>query len=680
LISATAAIAVTLTVLLFGGREVKTVARELSPLPSSTVRWSTLGDPIHLPPGRYRARIVVERRDDQIEPASPASEIAGVAFAPIGSGETGHASSFRPFDFARQRTRVVHFTLRVRSESQWQWLWNEPGESSGVRVVETRVTKEAPLGMSSLGRILRDGARGTVLPVVIAFGSLLVALLFPTGRAEQPRSAAQGVRLTLLGLLAYGAAGLGLSCLLLTSSAGHAAGADEGWRWLPPLEPIAPLRATPLAAAGIGAMLVFVASVRRWAILVWTLPAAALGLHYVGRLVVPISDFQIYYNAGLALWAGTDPYAVRPERVLNPPPFVLACGLLPVLHAPMAGFVWFGLKAAAAVWCVPMARLGLTACDRASESLALRAGTRGWRRSRWVRPEFLALLAGGRLIGMDLQFGNTNTLVLLALLSTAAAWAHGRTGGAAAALAGGVALKATPLVAIVGVGMSGRWRWAASALLISLAVVALSAVALDLRAPGAGWGFLREASPRPGDLSMGRVDNQSLRGMTDRMVGGAEVSTKTLRSVPSLRWGARAARQTEAALGLGVLALVWVLARRAGRTPAAAPDGWRAWASLWAGVTLAMLLLSPGSWTVHFALLYLPLVVLAERALAGDRVAGAAFAIVAIVVNLPPMARPLSDLFAAWSSLTLASLVALAALVGVGGEGSTRTRMSGRKG
>jgi hypothetical protein len=93
-----------------------------------------------------------------------------------------------------------------------------------------------------------------------------------------------------------------------------------------------------------------------------------------------------------------------------------------------------------------------------------------------------------------------------------------------------------------------------------------------------------------------------------------------------------------------------------------------------------MLLLSPGSWTVHFALLYLPLVVLAERALAGDRVAGAAFAIVAIVVNLPPMARPLSDLFAAWSSLTLASLVALAALVGVGGEGSTRTRRLGRKG
>lgn len=664
-ISAAASLVVTIILLLVGGREEQIVIREPNPFPSVTESRTALGNPVLLTPGRYRARVVVKRGSAPSWPASPTSEIARVAFAPVGTHEARYAFQFRPFDFARQKTRVVHFTLRVRSESRRQWIWQETGGSSGIRVVEVRVTREMPLGVSSVGRALRSDAARHLLPVVAVLAALLAAFLLPASRVERSRPCGGVAALTLLGLLGYGAAGLALYCLLLTSGLGGAAGGDGGWCWLPPLEPIAPPPAALLAAAGIGAAAVFLFSVRRHPALVWTLPVAALGLHYAGTLVGPNSDFQAYYHAGLALWVGGDPYAIRPERVLNPPPFVLACGLLPVLHVPAAGFLWFGLKAATAVWCVPLARLGLTACGAIAPELSAPplGGTRGWRRSRWIRPEFLALFASARLIGMDLQFGNTNVLVLLALLAAAAAWAHGRTGRAAAALVGGVAFKATPAVAIVGAGLSGRWRWAASALLISLAVVALSALALELRAPGAGWGFLREAPPRPEDLSMGRVDNQSLRGMTDRMIGGAKIETKTVRSLPSLQLGAPAARAVEAILALAVLGVVALLARRAARSAPPSAEGVYAWASLWAGATLTMLLLSPGSWTVHFALLYLPLVVLAGRALRGDRVAGAAFAFVALITVLPATARALSDFCTAWSSLTLASLVSLAALI-----------------
>jgi len=629
-ISAAAALVVTLILLLLGGRETRIVVRQPGPFPSATEGRTSLGDPIRLTRGRYRARVVVERVSAPSWPAPPTSEVARVSFTPVDAPEGRDAFGFRPFDFARQRTRVVQFALRVRSESRRQWIWEETRGSSGMRVVETRITRETPLGVSSVGRALRGDTARLLLPVAAVFAALLAILFLPAGREEPSRPGAGAASLTLFGLLGYGAAGIVL------------------WCWLPPLEPLAPPPAALLVVAGIAATVAFLFLVRRHSALVWTLPVAALGLQYAGTLVGPKSDFQVYYNAGLALWTGGDPYAIRPERVLNPPPFVLACGLLPMLCVPAAGFLWFGLKAAAAVWCVPLARIGLTAG--------------GWHRSRWLRPEFLALLAGARLMGMDLQFGNTNVLVLLALLAAAAAWAHGRIGCAAAALAGGVALKATPAVAIVGAGLSGRWRWAASALLISFAVIALSAVALELRAPGAGWGFLREAPPSPGDLSMGRVDNQSLRGMTDRTIGGAEIETKTVHSVPSLRLGAPAARAVEAILAVAVLGVVALLARRAARSAPPSPEGVLAWASLWAGATLAMLLLSPGSWTVHFALLYLPLVVLAGRALRGDRIAGAVFTFVALIAILPATSRELSDLCTAWSSLTVASLVSLAAL------------------
>jgi len=264
---------------------------------------------------------------------------------------------------------------------------------------------------------------------------------------------------------------------------------------------------------------------------------------------------------------------------------------------------------------------------------------------------------------MDLQFGNTNVLVLLALLAAAATWAQGRALATGMALAAGVALKATPALATLGIGLAGRVRWAIGVSLLSLGIVAMSAAALELRAHGAGWGFVREAVPHPDDLSLGRADNQSLRGLTDRMVGGAEIVTKTVRSVPSLQRGGQAARVAEGLLDAIVVGALILLARRARRAGSSTGEGFDAWGALWAGATLAMLLLSPGSWTVHFALLYLPLVVLARRMLRGDRVAGAAFLTVALVIILPGTARVLSDRFTVWSSLTISALAALAALL-----------------
>ena len=674
---AIAALPLTLLLTLHGVRYQELVERDAFRLAGSSEGEGARSGPMFLTRGRYRARVAIVRESAPSWQASPASVIASIGFVPEGALDARETVALRPLDFIRQGTREIDFTFKERSDSQRRWIWREAGGPSGLRIIRSEVLREHPLWRWPGGR--DDSGRGAVLRLVLGFVWLVVlgwtafyaSRWRPTAESFAETTAARETlrpaTLTLLGLLAYVLAGSALFSALYGAGSGPATGANVACRWLPQFDQ--ELGSAPMgiiAALGVVAAALFGIVLRRSPALLWTLPLAALGLQYAGTLIGPKSDFQVYYAAGLALWAGTDPYAIRPERVLNPPPFVLACSVLPLLSLRTAGFLWFGLKAAAAAWCVPLARKGLVSWGwshgEASRSSLPDSGVA--RRSRWwLSPEWLGLWAAARLIGMDLQFGNTNVLVLLALLVAAATWAQGRALATGMALAAGVALKATPALATLGIGLAGRVRWAIGVSLLSLGIVAMSAAALELRAHGAGWGFVREAVPHPDDLSLGRADNQSLRGLTDRMVGGAEIVTKTVRSVPSLQRGGRAARVAEGLLDAIVLSALVLLARRARRAGSSTGEGFDAWGALWAGATLAMLLLSPGSWTVHFALLYLPLVVLARRMLRGDRVAGAAFLTLALVIILPGTARVLSDRFTVWSSLTFSSLAALAALL-----------------
>jgi hypothetical protein len=126
--------------------------------------------------------------------------------------------------------------------------------------------------------------------------------------------------------------------------------------------------------------------------------------------------------------------------------------------------------------------------------------------------------------------------------------------------------------------------------------------------------------------------------------------------------GALGSRIAQILLSLVVLAALFVLGRRAGVTPIDSRES-DAWPALWAGVGLGILLLSPGSWTVHFVLLYPVAVVLADRALRGQLVPRLVLAGMAMVLYAPVFSRYAGDRFLAFSALTILSLGLLLYLV-----------------
>jgi hypothetical protein len=112
-------------------------------------------------------------------------------------------------------------------------------------------------------------------------------------------------------------------------------------------------------------------------------------------------------------------------------------------------------------------------------------------------------------------------------------------------------------------------------------------------------------------------------------------------------------------LVLATLLALAILARRARRAAPEAP----AWADLWAGATFVLLLVSPGSWTVHYALAFLPAVVLATRARQGSRAAAAALIALGLAATLPAFSGAIAEAVAFAGALPLAALLGLGVLV-----------------
>jgi hypothetical protein len=633
--------------LILAGRTSEVVYRGtpvLSAPDSLGSRWSPV---LRIPAGRYRARLVVER----FAPLEAGETVARtwVGFVPEAITWHPNALGLRRFDLARERRRTYELTFEARSGERRQCVWRGDPRRTGLRLVHAELWRERRLLERPAGAV---ESRGLVLALLFLVGILVIAGWI--GKSPSPPAGRWWV---LWGFLGYALAGLGIWSLhSLVARLPANPGDSELLLLFPGLNPMpGPLVLVIFALCGSGIFLAW--TLGRWPTLSWAVPIATLGLSFAAGLVGPRSDFQTYYTAGLALWGHSNPYAADPGQVLNPPPFILVCGLLPILSLTAAGFFWFGLKAAAALACVPLARAGLVGTGDSLEATGI---------SWWRRPEWLGWIAAGRFLGMDLRYGNTNVLVVFLVLAAAASWVQGRQRSAALAVVTGVATKVTPVWNAIGAAAAGRWRWALGVIAAAGFAIAVSSAALEALAPGGGLGFFRHALPRAGDLQWGRVDNQSIRGMVDRFVGGAPVAR--VEGTPSLHQGARAARVTEALLDLLVLACVARLARRASRAGLASENGRSAWASLWAGTALAMVLTSPGSWRVHFAILYLPLVVLADRARRGERLAAVAFAGLAAIIVLPAFSRAISDWTAAYSVLTLASGATLAALAWIPGR------------
>ena len=601
------------------------------------------GPTLSLESGSYRARVSLF----QIRrPENPGSIAAVVGFSPEGIGWSRETRAVRPLDLELQRARHFDFTIDLQDGQSRHWVWRIPENADGLTAISSEVRRE-----TSFWRALTAGGEATGNAVRFAFSAafavLALTLAWVLGRRVSKAHHTGGpVTTTISAVLSFCLGAVALYAAGVAVSATAGAGAEAmGSRWssFPGWQtPVDGWGANAAAALSLASLFAAVLSMGTNRILPWAIPAAALGLSVASGSSGPRGDFHVYYAAGQALLAGVDPYSLAPEAVLNPPPFVLASTAFALSSISLASFLWFGLKLASLGACIVWARRALTEPSSSDPST--------W----WRRPEWIGVLVTGRFLFSDMQYANTNLVVLAALLGAAWAWSRAREGSAALALAIGTAVKATPLFAALTAGVAGRLRLAITAVLLTLALFAVSIAAIEAMAPGAGGGFARVISESEGDLSLGRADNQSLRALADRFVGGAEVNTSTISQVPTLAAGRDASRIAQWLLMLPALGIIVWIARVSGRSQDVVSRG-----TVWSAAALGILLLSPASWSVHYVLWLVPAVALAQRAVRGSRGAALWLAAMAVITYVPAVSRPLGDLFTVYGALPVYSLALL---------------------
>lgn len=343
--------------------------------------------------------------------------------------------------------------------------------------------------------------------------------------------------------------------IALAAAAGTVLRQSGAWSWL--REPLGEKR----AERGRGVVALVLA-----ATLVYL-----VGVAYdeIARLLTRPTDFGAFYTAAKAAAAGGDPYAATGGAYFYPPTF--AHLLRPLTWLPPGGawMVWFVLK----LWWLALAA-GL--CFDFLGGPLLTPGRR-------VGLVFGLLATTARFWVSDLQFGNSNILILVLVTGVLVLDARGRQREAGICLAVAATIKVVP--ALLGVYLLARRRWRAAAwagaVFVGLNLLPLvtgpEVVAGQWRAYVQTGVEARLAD----DLS--QPDNQSLWGALGRMFPDASTTNR-------MAWG--------------ILSLVLVgagawMAGRAREVRRAALA-----ASLWPGILLAV---SPGSWMVHYVGIMLPM-------------------------------------------------------------------------
>jgi alpha-1,2-mannosyltransferase len=207
--------------------------------------------------------------------------------------------------------------------------------------------------------------------------------------------------------------------------------------------------------------------------------------------------------------------------------------------------------------------------------------------SRPLRPAAVMLVTGFGVwlepVYTTLRYGQINLLILGLILYDLTLPDRVRHKGVAIGLAAG--LKVTPGFFVLYLLLTRRYRAAATATAAGAATVLFGVLVL----PGATWDFWTKElydTTRVGKEYI--VDNQSLRGMVDRLLHTTHSGLSIVVLV--------------AVVVVAGLTLAVLLERRCGRMPQA-----HAWSVVTCGVT--MLLISPISWTHHWVWC-LPLLVL----------------------------------------------------------------------
>jgi hypothetical protein len=298
------------------------------------------------------------------------------------------------------------------------------------------------------------------------------------------------------------------------------------------------------------------------------------------RLVSRVTDFRTFYEAAVALARGNDPYGATGRAYFYPPTFAFYFRFLTWLPVVGASHLWFTAKAALVVW-----SLG------AVESMLLGYDMTETRR-RW----FIAgiVLVAARFIVSDLQYGNTNTFVLWLIIVAVVLDFRGRSFWPGVAVAAAIGVKVVPALFVLYFLVRGRIRivlWTA----VWLLAFNLLPFLIEARIMSETWGiYLADVAHGKLSSPLAQPDNQSLWGFLNRF---HESPVSQLRAI----WIACSALLTGTA--------VWATIRARGNERLSRVGA----ASLF---FLLGLLVSPGSWVVHYCAVLLPMAYLLRVAMA----------------------------------------------------------------
>ncbi len=302
---------------------------------------------------------------------------------------------------------------------------------------------------------------------------------------------------------------------------------------------------------------------------------AVVAMSELANVLARRTDFTTFLEAARALTGGLDPYAVSGGAYLYPPTF--AALLAPLLAVPVtaASLLWFSLKTAWIMHCLAQIFAMLVPDE-------LTVG------KRWALATGVLLVTATFWVA-DLQYGNTNVVILALCVGAVAADLRDRAWLAGLLLALAVTIKLTPVV-LLGWFLA-RQRWRAMIFTAAALVVwnVLPFLWLGDTATTAWRSYVDSGIEAKLVDRLDQPDNQSLWALLVRSLPSLSISQ--IRPI----WLACCA-----ALGLGTTVIAWRVAR-----------GGRLMQATTAGMFLVVaLLVSPGSWVVHFSLTTLALAAL----------------------------------------------------------------------
>lgn len=355
----------------------------------------------------------------------------------------------------------------------------------------------------------------------------------------------------------------------------------------------------------------------------------------MAKLVDSLTDFRMFYEAAVALGAGDNPYTINNGGYFHPPTFAFYFQSLTWLPITGASLLWFTIKLVLVIWSI-RAVFRLVGGREPDVS-----------NQRWLI--LGAILVAARFLLADLAYGNTNVLVLWLTLAAVSLDSEEKPCLAALALAGAASVKVVPILFVV--------YFLARRRLPVLMWMAVWLLALNLTPLLLGGGIMQEAwrsyleTGVAGKLndSLAQLDNQSMWGALSRLSGWPL-------SLKRLAWG-----------GLSLLLISTAAWATYNLRVRCRTDRYRqaGAASLF---FLLGLLVSPGSWVVHYCALLLPMTYLLGKALkesARAPVLWAVFIVANVVFTISGWFRPSVRWSIEQSWFVIMTLVLFATMVGL---------------